>query len=167
MIAYAIYTIITLICIRSHICSFILRFSYFSIIHKFLYFPRAYIYSFLHSYIPIIHVHVLFLYFVIFYLSLLFLAFMHLYQVFLTCSIYSIRYVFHIFISHNLIFILYHSLVTSYILLTYIFMFHEHIYTYLIFYIFLVSCLLHMAFHILLKYDVYEITPHLYILIPL
>ena len=35
-------------------------------------------------------------------------------------------------------------------------MFHEHIYTYCIFYIFLVSCLLHMALHILVKYDVYE-----------
>ena len=48
-----------------------------------------------------------------------------------------------------------------------IFMFHEHIYTFFIFYIFLVSCLLHMAPHILVKYDVYEITPHSYILIPL
>ena len=48
-----------------------------------------------------------------------------------------------------------------------IFMFHEHIYTFFIFYIFLVSCLLHMALHILVKYDVYEITPHSYILIPL
>ena len=44
-----------------------------------------------------------------------------------------------------------------------IFMFHEHIYTFFIFYIFLVSCLLHMALHILVKYDVYEITPHSYI----
>ena len=59
MIAYAIYTIITLVCIRSHICSFILRFSYFSIIHIFLYFYYACIYSFLYSYMPIIHVHVL------------------------------------------------------------------------------------------------------------
>ena len=48
-----------------------------------------------------------------------------------------------------------------------IFMFHEHINTLFIFYIFLVSCLLHMALHILVKYDVYEITPHSYILIPL
>ena len=50
---------------------------------------------------------------------------------------------------------------------TIIFMFHEHINTLFIFYIFLVSCLLHMALHILVKYDVYEITPHSYILIPL
>ena len=48
-----------------------------------------------------------------------------------------------------------------------IFMFHEHIFTFFIFYIFLVSCLLHMALRILVKYDVYEITPHSYILIPL
>ena len=47
------------------------------------------------------------------------------------------------------------------------FMFHEHIYTCCIFYIFLVSCLLHMEFHILVKYDVYEITPHSCIIIPL
>ena len=46
--------IITLICIRSHICSFILRFSYFSI-HIFLYFYHACIYSFLYSYMPISH----------------------------------------------------------------------------------------------------------------
>ena len=46
-------------------------------------------------------------------------------------------------------------------------MFHEHIYKCCIFYIFLVSCLLHMALHVLVKYDVYEITPHSYILIPL
>ena len=52
--AYAIYTILTLICIRSHICSFILRFSYI-----FLYFYRACIYSFLYSSMPIICVHVL------------------------------------------------------------------------------------------------------------
>ena len=48
-----------------------------------------------------------------------------------------------------------------------IFMFHEHIFTFFIFYIFLVSCLLHMELHILVKYDVYEITPHSYILIPI
>ena len=47
------------------------------------------------------------------------------------------------------------------------FRFHEHIYTCCIFYIFLVSCLLHMALHILVKYDVYEIIPHSSILIHL
>ena len=46
-------------------------------------------------------------------------------------------------------------------------MFHEHINTLFIFYIFLVSCLLHMALHIIVKYDVCGITPHSYILIPL
>ena len=50
MIAYEIYTIITLICIRSHICSFILLFSYFSIIHIFLYLIMQ---AFTHSYIHI------------------------------------------------------------------------------------------------------------------
>ena len=54
-----IYTIITVICIRSHIFSFILRFSYFYIIHIFLYFYHACIYSFLYSYMLIICVHVL------------------------------------------------------------------------------------------------------------
>ena len=49
----------TLICIRSHICSFILRFSYFPIMHIFLYLYHACIYSFLYSYLPIIHVQVL------------------------------------------------------------------------------------------------------------
>ena len=48
-----------------------------------------------------------------------------------------------------------------------IFMFHEHIFTFFIFYIFPVSCLLHMALHILVKHDVCGITPHSYILIPL
>ena len=48
-----------------------------------------------------------------------------------------------------------------------IFMFHEHIFTFFIFYIFPVSCLLHMELHILVKYDVCGITSHSYILIPL
>ena len=48
-----------------------------------------------------------------------------------------------------------------------IFKFHEHIFTFFIFYIFPVSCLLHMALHILVKHDVCGITPHSYILIPL
>ena len=59
MIAYAIYIIITLICIRSHIYSFILRFSYLSLRHIFLYFYHACIYSFLYSYMLIIRVHLL------------------------------------------------------------------------------------------------------------
>ena len=48
-----------------------------------------------------------------------------------------------------------------------IFMFHEHIYTYCISYIFLVSCLLHMEFYILVRYDTYVFTHHSCILIPL
>ena len=48
-----------------------------------------------------------------------------------------------------------------------IFMFHEHIYTYCISYTFLVSCLLHMAFHILVQYDAYVFTHHSCILVPL
>ena len=46
-----------------------------------------------------------------------------------------------------------------------IFIFHEHIFTFFIFYIFPISCLLHMALHILVKHDVCGITPHSYILI--
>ena len=41
-----------------------------------------------------------------------------------------------------------------------IFMFHEHIFTFFIFYIFPVSCLLHMALHIIVKHDICVITPH-------
>ena len=100
MIAYAIYTIITLVCIRSHICSFILRFSYLSIIHIVLYFSRAYIYSSIYSYIPIIRVQVLILVLCHLLLISIILSIFHFYHVFLTCSIYSIRYVFHIFISY-------------------------------------------------------------------
>ena len=46
-----IYTIITLVCIHSHICSFILRFSYFSIIHIMLAFTHSYIHIPIHFYI--------------------------------------------------------------------------------------------------------------------
>ena len=118
MIVYAIYTIITLICIRSHIYSFILRFSYFSIIHIFLYFSHAYIYSFIYSYIPIIRVQVL----ILVLCHLLLISIVLSIYAFLS-SVLSFRYVYHIFISYNLIFTLCHLLVTSYILLTYIFMY--------------------------------------------
>ena len=90
MIAYAIYTIITLVCIRSHICSFILRFSYFSIIHIFLHFYHACIYSFLYSYMPIIHVHVLIpgniLYLINLYLYVLYQSILY-YDIYLYISI--------------------------------------------------------------------------------
>ena len=104
--------------------------------------------AFTHSYI---HICLSFVYmysfmcFVIFFLSLSFLAFMHFYHVFLACSIYSFRYVYHIFISYNLIFISCHLLVTSYILLTYIFIYFirlsdlmTYTYTFLYLYVLLV-----------------------------
>ena len=116
----------------------------------------------------------------------------HILSIFLSCSIYSFMYYNHMFNTYNLIFICAYQLCTfrlsylmTYPIISYhilllipiisydisyiniIFMFYEHIYTYCIFYIFLVSWLLHIALHILMKYDVYEITPHSYILIPL
>ena len=105
--------------------------------------------SFTHSYI---HICLSFVYMysfpclVIFYLSLSFLAFMHFYHVFLACSIYSFRYVYHIFISYNLIFISCHLLVTSYILLTYIFMYFIRLsylmtYTYTFLYLYVLPVL--------------------------
>ena len=104
--------------------------------------------------------------------------------------VYSFIYQFRIFLSFVIIFwlyviiIIYHSTTLcvhdilpfmftimfnsfSFSFSIIIFIFHEHIFTFFIFYIFLVSCLLHMALHILVKYDVYEITPYSYILIPL
>ena len=104
--------------------------------------------------------------------------------------VYSFIYLFRIFLSFVIIFwlyviiIIYHSTTLcvhdilpfmftimfnsfSFSFSIIIVIFHEHIFTFFIFYIFLVSCLLHMALHILVKYDVYEITPHSYILIPL
>ena len=48
-----------------------------------------------------------------------------------------------------------------------IFRFREHIYTYCISYTFPVSCLLHMAFHILVRYDTYVFIHHSCILVPL
>ena len=95
MIAYAIYTIITLICIHYHICSFILRFSYFSIIHIFLYFYHAYIYSFIYSYMPIeLHITVLiFLYntYIPIFFSCIHLL-VHIFLYFYHACIYSFIY---------------------------------------------------------------------------
>ena len=66
-------------------------------------------------------------------------------HVFLSCSIYPFMYDNHIFISYTLIFISCHLLVTSYILLTYIFMYFirlsylmTYTYTFLYLYVFLV-----------------------------
>ena len=54
MIAYAIYTIITLICIRYHICSVILQFSYFSIIQVYHF---IYVYSISH-FVHVLAIHI-------------------------------------------------------------------------------------------------------------
>ena len=78
--------------------------------------------------------------------------------------IYSSIYSFRIFLSFVIIFWLYVIIIIYHLTTLCV---HEHIYTFFIFYIFLVSCLIHMTLHILVKYDVYEITPHSYILIPL
>ena len=114
--------------------------------------------AFTHSYI---HICISFVYmysfmcFVIFYLSLSFLTIMHFYHVFLACSIYSFRYVYHIFISYNLNFPSCHLLVTSYILLTYIFMYFirlsylmTYTYTFLSLYILLVLLYTFYTFHV-------------------
>ena len=106
----------------SHICSFILRFSYFSIIHIFLYFYHACIYSFLYSYMLIIRVHVL----IPLLCRLLLISIVLNTYAFLSCvpsMFHLFIYVYHIFISYNIIFLSCHLLVTSYILLTYIFMY--------------------------------------------
>ena len=83
---------------------------------------HAFTHSYIHICLSFVYMYS-FLCFVIFYLSLSFLALMHFYHVFLACSIYSFRYVYHIFISCNLIFISCNLLETSYILLTYLFMY--------------------------------------------
>ena len=104
-----------------------------------------------------------FLCFVVFYLSLSFLTLMHFYHAFLACSIYSFRYVYHIFISYNIIFISCHLLVTSYILLTYIFMYSirlsyliTYTYTFLYLYVYILSipfmCSSSMPYHFILLF---------------
>ena len=105
---------------------------------------HAFTHSYIHICLSFVYMYS-FLCFVIFYLSLLFLALMHFYHVFQACSIYSFRYVYHIFISYNLIFISCPLLVTSYILLTYIFMYFirlsylmTYTYTFLYLYVLLV-----------------------------
>ena len=47
-----------------------------------------------------------------------------------------------------------------------IFIFYEHVYTFCTFYTFLVSCLLYIAFHILVQYDAYVFTRHSCIIVP-
>ena len=116
--------------------------------------------SYIHTCLSFVYMYS-FLCFVVFYLSLSFLTLMHFYHVFLACSIYSFRYVYHIFISYNLIFISCHLLVTSYILLTYIFMYYirllylmTYTYTFLYLYIYILSipfmCSSFMPYHFIL-----------------
>ena len=105
---------------------------------------HAFTHSYIHTCLSFVYMYS-FICFVVFYLSLLFLTHMHFYHVSLACSIYSFRYVYHIFISYNLIFKSCHLLVTSYILLTYIFMYYirlsylmTYTYTFLYLYVLLV-----------------------------
>ena len=96
MIAYAIYTIITLLCIRSHFCSFILRFSYIYILHIVISFS---ILSFFLSYVMNASMHSgihIFIY--SFLYSYLFISFTYSCHVFMNTSIpitFSIFSLFH------------------------------------------------------------------------
>ena len=117
-----------------HLCTLVFIYSYISLsIHIPLY--HLCIISFMRFYHDLA-IHVLFI-----FLSCMLL----LIHVFLSCSIYSFMYDNHIFISYTLIFISCHLLVTSYILLTYIFMYFiglsylmTYTYTFLYLYVFLV-----------------------------
>ena len=145
------------LCISS-MCCLIVYFliSCISIIYSFHIFLYSY-YSFIHI-ISYIHIYSYSLYhlciksFMRFYhdlaihvLSIFLSCMLLLIHVFLSCSIYSFMYDNHIFISYTLIFISCHLLVTSYILLTYIFMYFirlsylmTYTYTFLYLYVFLV-----------------------------
>ena len=133
-------------------------------------------------YVPIIHVHVLFpklCHLLLISIVLIIYAFVscvpsmfhHIHFGMSIIYSYHIRCIyiyFFIYFSFTFMFMSMFMFIFQFFFMFHIiFMFHEHIYTYCIFYIFLVSCLLHMALHILVKYDVYEITPHSYILIHL
>ena len=92
-----IYTIITLLCIRSHICSFILRFSYISIIHILIYhlvlstIYHECIYALLYSYIHIYSL--LYSYFFISFIHHILYAFLSEFSY--SCTFYiSIMYAF-------------------------------------------------------------------------
>ena len=95
-----------------HLCTLVFIYSYISLsIHIALY--HLCIISFMRFYHDLaIHI-----------LSIFLSDKLLLIHVFLSCSIYSFMYDNHIFISYTLIFISCHLLVTSYILLTYIFMY--------------------------------------------
>ena len=117
-----------------HLCTLVFIYSYISLsIHIPLY--HLCIISFMRFYHDLA-IHILFI-----FLSCMLL----LIHVFLSCSIYSFMYDNHIFISYTLIFISCHLLVTSYILLTYIFIYFiglsylmTYTYTFLYLYVFLV-----------------------------
>ena len=116
-----------------HLCTLVFIYSYISLfIHIPLY--HLCIISFMCFYDLAIHV-----------LSIFLSCMLLLIHVFLSCSIYSFMYDNHIFISYTLTFISCHLLVTSYILLTYIFIYFirlsyliTYTYTFLYFYVFLV-----------------------------
>ena len=117
-----------------HLCTLVFIYSYISLsIHISLYYLC--IISFMCFYHDLaIHV-----------LSIFLSCMLLLIHVFLSCSIYSFMYDNHIFISYTLIFISCHLLITSYILLNYIFMYFirlsylmTYTYTFLYLYIFLV-----------------------------
>ena len=143
-----IYTFMCSFHILIHIYSFINSFKYTHsciLIHIFIHVYSFIItQSYIHSYIPIICYH--------FWLCVIII----MYHLTTLCVHDIFPFMFTI---------MFNSFSFSFCII--IFMFHEHIFTFFIFYIFLVSCLLHMALPILVKYDVYEITPHSYILIPL
>ena len=140
-----------------HIClsSFILRFSYFSIIHIFLYFFHAYIYSFIYSYIPIIRVQVLIpvlCHLLLISIVLSIYAFLscvpsmfHLFiKVCLSCIIYFYSYrIIKIFLTplcvHDILSFMFMFMFQFVFMFHIIFMVLEHIYTYFISYIFLVT----------------------------
>ena len=147
MISYAIYTILTLIFIHSHICSFILRFSYFSIIHIFLYFI---IHAFTHSYIHIC------------------LSFMYMYS-FLVTSYILLTYIFMYFIILSYLMTYTNTFRSLYVLLvlyqtvlspvgvTELIPILRYLYTYLYFYlsypcIYLILCMIYYDYHIRLLF---------------
>ena len=117
-----------------HICTLVFIYSYISLSIYIPLYPLCII-SFMCFYHDLaIHV-----------LSIFLSCMLLLIHVFLPCSIYSFIYDNHIFISYTLIFISCHLLVTSYILLTYIFMYFirlsylmTYTYTFLYLYVFLV-----------------------------
>ena len=137
------------ICI--HVNSFIHSFMYsFMYTHSCILIPKfIYVYSFINSF-TYTHSRILLSFVIIFWLDVIIIIY-HL----TTLCVHDIL---------PLMFTIMFQFVSfSFSLI--IFMFHEHIVTFFIFYIFPISCLLHMTLHIIVKHDVCGITPHSYILI--